>query len=66
MTKINPGWFEGVKTVGITAGASAPEHLVEEVIQYFRKLGVTTVKEEESVQESVKFGLPPELTKVAI
>ncbi len=64
VTKINPAWFEGVKTVGITAGASAPEHLVEEVIQYFRKLGVTTVKEEESVQESVKFGLPPELTKV--
>ena len=43
-----------------------PRHLVEEVIQYFRKLGVTTVKEEESVQESVKFGLPPELTKAVI
>ena len=64
VTKILPTWFEGVKTVGITAGASAPEHLVEEVIQYFRKLGVNTVREEESVQESVKFGLPPELTKV--
>lgn len=64
VTKIIPTWFEGVKTVGITAGASAPEHLVEEVIQYFKKLGVSTVREEESIQESVKFGLPPELTKV--
>lgn len=64
ITKINPAWLAGVKTVGITAGASAPEHLVEEVIAYFKKLGISNVREVESVKESVKFGLPPELSQV--
>ena len=63
VTKIKPEWFEGVETVAITAGASAPEHLVQEVLTYFKKLGVSEVKEEEVISEAVKFGLPPELTK---
>lgn len=63
VSKIKPEWFEGVETVGITAGASAPEHLVKEVMEYFRKLGVSEVREEEVISEAVKFGLPPELTK---
>ena len=63
VTKIKPEWFEGVKTVAITAGASAPEHLVQEVLKYFRNLGVSEVKEEEVISEAVKFGLPPELTQ---
>ncbi len=63
VTKIKPEWFEGVQTVGITAGASAPEHLVKGVLKYFEDLGVSEVKEEEVISESVKFGLPPELSK---
>ena len=62
VSKIKREWFEGVKTVGITAGASAPEHLVKEVINYFRKMGVTEVRELETIQESVKFALPSELS----
>jgi 4-hydroxy-3-methylbut-2-enyl diphosphate reductase len=64
VTKIQKEWLEGVKTVGITAGASAPEHLVQEVMDYFRKLGVLQVRELDVVPENVKFGLPPELQKV--
>ncbi|OGR82118.1 MAG: 4-hydroxy-3-methylbut-2-enyl diphosphate reductase [Elusimicrobia bacterium RIFCSPLOWO2_01_FULL_54_10] len=63
VTKIRQEWFQGVETVAITAGASAPEHLVQEVLEYFRKLGVSEVKEVEVISEAVKFGLPPELTK---
>ena len=63
VTKIKPEWFVGVETVAITAGASAPEHVVQEVLKYFKNLGVSEVKEEEVISEAVKFGLPPELTK---
>ena len=63
VTKIRQEWFEGVETVAITAGASAPEHLVQEVLAYFRRLGVSEVREEEVISEAVKFGLPPELSK---
>lgn len=65
VTRIKTEWFDGVNTVGITAGASAPEHLVREVVDYFKRLGVSEVKEVESIHESVKFGLPPELSKVS-
>ncbi len=59
--EIDPRWLEGVECVGITAGASAPEHLVREVIDYFRAMGVTEVEEVEAVREEVSFALPPEL-----
>ena len=42
-TGIDPAWFEGVTTVGITSGASAPESLVTRVVEYFRELGVTEI-----------------------
>jgi 4-hydroxy-3-methylbut-2-en-1-yl diphosphate reductase len=64
VTKINKEWLKGVQTVGITAGASAPEHLVQEVVDFFRKLGVSDIQEVDVVPENVKFGLPPELSKV--
>ncbi len=65
VTKIQSEWFKGVQVVGITAGASAPEHLVKEVLDYFKKLGVKDLEEVETVPENVKFGLPPELSKYA-
>src|SRR4051794_16332380 len=57
-TDIDPAWLEGVETVGITSGASAPEWLVERVISYFRDLGVTDVASHELVDEDVHFSLP--------
>lgn len=63
VSKIDPAWFAGVKTVGITAGASAPEHLVSEVVEFFRQRGVTTVEERSVIPEDVRFGLPPELKR---
>ena len=47
--------------MGITAGASAPEHLVEEVVSYFKRLGVSNIQEVEAIKEEVSFALPPEL-----
>ena len=60
-SKIDPAWLEGAHSVAITAGASAPEHLVQEVVDYFKKLGVEDVTEVEAVEERVTFMPPPEL-----
>jgi 4-hydroxy-3-methylbut-2-en-1-yl diphosphate reductase len=62
-TAIDPTWLEGVDTVGITSGASAPESLVERVIEYFRALGVERVESHELVNENVHFSLPLELRR---
>jgi 4-hydroxy-3-methylbut-2-enyl diphosphate reductase len=59
-SKIEPAWLEGARSVAITAGASAPEHLVQEVVEYFRKLGVDEVREVEAIEERVTFTPPPE------
>ena len=59
--EINPAWFEGVRCVGVTSGASAPEHLVQEVVEALKRLGATEVEEWELVREDVSFGLPVEL-----
>ncbi len=60
-SKIDPAWLEDVERVAITAGASAPEYLVQEVLDYFRSMGVTEVEEVETVEERVTFTPPPEL-----
>jgi len=62
-TKIDPAWLEGAQCVGITAGASAPEHLVQEVVDYFRNRGVEQVEEIEAVEEKVTFTPPHELIR---
>ena len=59
---IQPDWLEGVRCVGVTSGASAPEHLVQQVVAYLQRHGARVVEEWEAVPESVNFGLPPELT----
>ena len=62
---IKPEWLAGVKTLGLTASASAPEVLVQEVIDLCRnQLGVTRVVEDETVEEDVHFSLPYELEKL--
>jgi 4-hydroxy-3-methylbut-2-enyl diphosphate reductase len=60
---IKPEWLEGVKTIALTAGASAPEHLVEETILYLRDRGFTNLEEVEVVSENVRFALPPEIVE---
>jgi 4-hydroxy-3-methylbut-2-enyl diphosphate reductase len=60
-SQIDPAWLEGVRCVAITAGASAPEHLVQGVVAYFRALGVEQIDEVEATEEKVTFTLPPEL-----
>src|SRR5208337_237380 len=49
--KIDPAWLENAVCLGITAGASAPEHLVQEVVAYFKARGVDEVEEIEAVEE---------------
>ena len=55
---IDPAWLEGAQSIGVTAGASAPEVLVEEVIAHLQALGAGTVQSLDGVIEDVKFPLP--------
>jgi 4-hydroxy-3-methylbut-2-enyl diphosphate reductase len=64
-TQVQPGWLEGVNTVAITAGASAPEVLVQRVVGRLRHLGFRNVQELEVVEEDVRFALPAELAPQA-
>ena len=65
VTEIRREWLEGKRNIGVTAGASAPEVLVEEVISQLRKWGVDNVMEAPGIRESVVFSLPKELYKGA-
>ena len=56
-------WFEGKNKVGVTAGASAPEVLVKEVLQTIQEWGHETIREGEGVEESIVFVLPKELRR---
>lgn len=58
---IDEKWLEGVKTVALTAGASAPEILVQEVITFLGNKGFSNVREVEVMPEHVRFALPPEI-----
>ncbi|HYK49112.1 MAG TPA: 4-hydroxy-3-methylbut-2-enyl diphosphate reductase [Terriglobales bacterium] len=60
---IRPEWLEGVKTIAVTAGASAPECLVEEVVKFLGTEGFGNVEEVEVMPENVRFGLPPEIVE---
>jgi 4-hydroxy-3-methylbut-2-enyl diphosphate reductase len=60
---IDPKWLAGVKNVAVTAGASAPEILVEDVVDYLRQNGFEDVEEVEVMPENVRFGLPPEIVQ---
>ena len=51
-------WFEGKTRVGLTAGASAPDILVQEVITRIRALGAVSVRTLDGIQETIKFPLP--------
>jgi len=59
---IEPRWLEGRRQLGITAGASTPDYLVEQVVDRLKRWGFTSVREVEWTHENVRFALPAELT----
>jgi 4-hydroxy-3-methylbut-2-enyl diphosphate reductase len=61
---LKPEWFEGVKSVGLTAGASAPEVLVEQVSERLAALGFADQDDRDLIREDVRFTLPPELVRL--
>jgi 4-hydroxy-3-methylbut-2-enyl diphosphate reductase len=56
---------DGADAVGVTAGASAPEHLVQELVDRAKELGATAVEILPGVDENVRFKMPPELADAA-
>lgn len=58
---IDPAWIAGKTCIGVTAGASAPELLVQQVVERLREIGGGEVKSMEGIEERVKFQLPKEL-----
>ena len=61
---LNFNWLSKVETVGITAGASAPEEVVQELINYLGSKFIIELERIEGVSENVRFTLPPEITKL--
>jgi 4-hydroxy-3-methylbut-2-enyl diphosphate reductase len=56
--ELKPEWFEGRSRVGLTAGASAPDILVQAVIDRIKALGAVSVRKMDGIEETVKFPLP--------
>ncbi len=63
--EVNPAWLNGVETVAVTAGASAPENLVQDLISSLRQYGFDRVEEMDLKEEDVRFTLPPQLTRLS-
>ena len=61
--EIEEAWLDGIDVVGVTSGASAPERLVDDVCDWFRRRGVEDISEHRSVYEDVVFKLPVELRR---
>jgi 4-hydroxy-3-methylbut-2-en-1-yl diphosphate reductase len=57
-SELKDEWFTGVQRVGLTAGASAPELLVQDVVQRIKALGATSIRKMDGIEETVKFPLP--------
>ena len=55
---VQSAWFDGKARVGLTAGASAPDILVQQVIARMRALGAVSVRTLDGVEETIKFPLP--------
>jgi 4-hydroxy-3-methylbut-2-en-1-yl diphosphate reductase len=59
--EVREEWLQGVRVVGISSGASAPENLVEELVALFRARGVSDISEYDVVREDVRFMLPKQI-----
>ena len=62
-TELEPSWFEGAATVGVTSGASVPEILVRDVLVRLAELGFDEVEDVDAVEEHMVFALPQELRR---
>jgi 4-hydroxy-3-methylbut-2-enyl diphosphate reductase len=62
-SEIQDEWFDGVETIGVSSGASVPEELVEEVLEYISKRDFGNVEVVQTAEEDVQFSLPAELRK---
>jgi 4-hydroxy-3-methylbut-2-enyl diphosphate reductase len=60
-SQVREEWLEGKRVVGITSGASAPEELVQGLVDFFRQRGTTDIAEFDVIQEDVRFMLPKEI-----
>jgi 4-hydroxy-3-methylbut-2-enyl diphosphate reductase len=63
--QIDPAWLEGKRRIGLTAGASAPEALAQQIIQRLNELGVRNVRALEGIEENIAFPLPRGLGQLA-
>jgi 4-hydroxy-3-methylbut-2-enyl diphosphate reductase len=63
---IQSAWLDGVTTVAVSAGASAPEILVQGVVNYLAENGFGEVEEVQAVAEDVTFNLPPEISQARL
>lgn len=63
-SELDPGWFENVETVAVTAGASAPENLVQDLVRVLASRGFSQVEEMTLKEEDVRFTLPPQLVSL--
>ena len=60
-TQVDEDWLDGVRTVGITSGASAPEELVSALVEFFRERGAEDISELRAIDEDVRFMLPKQI-----
>jgi 4-hydroxy-3-methylbut-2-enyl diphosphate reductase len=63
LNEVQHQWLENIQTVALTAGASAPENLVQQLVDFLQKRGFAQLEEMEIKEEDVRFNLPAELAR---
>jgi 4-hydroxy-3-methylbut-2-enyl diphosphate reductase len=62
---LNPAWFDGIRRVGVTAGASAPEEVVQDLVARLREINTVELQIQDGIKERVRFKLPAELVEAS-
>jgi len=65
-TEVDPSWFDGAEVVGLTSGASAPEHLVASMLRFLATKGFDRVEQVTVAEEGVRFSLPPGVRQIPV